>query len=370
MLGEEHTAILRRLTNAYKTDRLGHALLLTGGGGHGAYVLAFHLAQVLLGCDGGDVFESPLDSRVAGITHPDMLLVPPLPPQSERSRLVKNGIDPVMRSLQEDLLAPLEIGANWGITADQAREMIRWVSLTPWDAPGKVVILAEADRVTEPTADIMLKTLEEPPANVTLIVVTSRPQDLLPTVISRCQEVHAPPLPDEALARILSERGMDAREVAGVLSMASGDLWNAWTLLQSDAGTVRALAGHLVLTALNPKLGTARVISTVRTETAGFATADMAELVRWIIWCLRDLLLANESAGPIREDMQEALPLAKQLGAERITNWVEQADAAFEMLGRNVTPQAVVIALLIYPRDQRRLGVGPTFPPLVPALPR
>ena len=368
MIGQEHESILQRLAHTHSRGRLGHALLLTGGGGHGAYALAVGIAQMLLCPDEqGDV---TLSSQVRSFTHPDISVVAPLPPVSQRQKLMKDGLDPATVSLRNDLYAPLEIGANWGITADQARELIRWVSLAPWASGHKVAILAEADKVTEPTADILLKTLEEPPDNVTIILVTARPQDLLPTVRSRCQEVHIPPFSDDELVSLLASRNLSAEDVRGVLAPANGNFWEAMVLLQDTAGKMRTVAGDLIHAALDPKLGTSDVMDRVRQATAGFSTAEMSELVRWFTWWIRDLALVTEKAIPPRPDMEPILPLAGKVGTKRLIRWSEEADTAFEMLGRNVTPPAVVAALVIYPRDERRLGTHPTFPPLHPELPR
>ena len=370
MIGQEHESILQRLAHARTRGRLGHALLLTGGGGHGAYALAVRVAQMLL-CPGHEsADECPVCRRVRNFDHPDLSVVAPLPPVSQRAAAMKDGIDPVTQSLKEDPYAPLEVGANWGITADQARDLIRWVSLAPWQAAHKVAVLAEADKVTEPTADILLKTLEEPPENVTMLLVTSRPQDLLSTVRSRCQEVNVPPFGDDDLLRMLAEHGVEPEEASGVLGPANGSLWEALVLLQDEAGRMRTIAGELVLAALNPKLGTSEVIGAVRQAVSGMSTAESSELVRWIVWWIRDLVLANEKVLPLRPDMEQVAPMAAKVGTERMTQWSDEADTAFEMLRRNVTPPAVVTALVIYPRDQRRLGEHSTFPPLHPALPR
>ena len=273
-------------------------------------------------------------------------------------------------SLREDLLSPLEVGANWGITAEQAREVIHWVSLSAWESRGKVVLLAEADKVTEPTADVLLKTLEEPPEGVTILLITSRPQDLLPTVRSRCQEIQIPPLGDDILVRLLVERGTDEDAARAVLGPAKGNLWEAATLLAGDAGELRSVAGELLTAALNPKLGTGDVMGAARGAIARLSTAEISELVRWILWWIRDLALAAEGAVPIRSEAEQAIPWVKKVGPERMASWGEEADVAFEMLSRNVTPSAVLASLLIYPRDERRLGATPAFPPFRPAIPR
>ena len=71
------------------------------------------------------------------------------------------------------------------ISADATRELINKVQVSPAVAPRKVAILHEVDRMHAAAANIFLKTLEEPPANTTLLLLTTRPYALLPTIRSR-----------------------------------------------------------------------------------------------------------------------------------------------------------------------------------------
>jgi len=369
---EGHEAILRRLLGAHRSGRLGHTLLLAGGGGRGAYDIALRLAQALL-CEANRV--QPAHAReacavcrnVAHFNHPDFLCVSPLSPEYKRQQ----GNDrqpepePVVRALMEDCYAALEVGANWGITADQARQLIQWASMTPWEARGKVVLIAEADKVNEASADILLKTLEEPPPDVTLILVSARPQDLLPTVRSRCHQVRVPPLSEGRMLALLAERGFPEDQARAVLPLAGGDLWQARALLGGQANRLRSEAGRLIGVALDPTRGTAEVMVEARRVLEGASTSEVSELVRWVVWWLRDLLLALAEARPAGDEaLRDILPGAAKLGQVRLMAWLREADRAYEMLGRNVTPPAVVTALMVFPRDERRIGAAATFPPL------
>ena len=70
-------------------------------------------------------------------------------------------------------------------TSGLTRELITKVQVTPAVAPCKVAIIHEVDRMNTAAANVFLKTLEEPPANTTLLLLTTRPYALLPTIRSR-----------------------------------------------------------------------------------------------------------------------------------------------------------------------------------------
>ena len=84
-----------------------------------------------------------------------------------------------------DCFALRPAGKMRQISADATRELINKIQVSPAVAPRKVAILHEVDRMHVTAANVFLKTLEEPPANTTLLLLTSRPYALLPTIRSR-----------------------------------------------------------------------------------------------------------------------------------------------------------------------------------------
>lgn len=118
------------------------------------------------------------------------------------------------------------------IKVDDLREFLHKIQLTASAGPRKVGVVYEADRMQAPTANALLKTLEEPPDGTTLFLLTTRPNDLLPTIRSRCFHLRLPaasaPLADEE--------------------------WRAWRVdytawLARLTGTEKVPPGELVLTA-------------------------------------------------------------------------------------------------------------------------
>jgi DNA polymerase-3 subunit delta' len=82
-------------------------------------------------------------------------------------------------------------GAARIITVEQARELKKKIHHAPSVGSSKVVIIHEADRMKKEAANALLKTLEEPPGNTTIFLVTTRPNALLDTIRSRCQRYRA-----------------------------------------------------------------------------------------------------------------------------------------------------------------------------------
>src|SRR5262249_49809293 len=103
------------------------------------------------------------------------------------------------------------------IRIEQVRELERTAALAPHEGGRKVFVLDEAERMTLPTAQALLKTLEEPPPRTHLVLILANPRALPPTVLSRCQRVRFRPLDDAEAVRLLEERGVPA-DASGLLA--------------------------------------------------------------------------------------------------------------------------------------------------------
>jgi DNA polymerase-3 subunit delta' len=126
-------------------------------------------------------------------------------------------------------------GKTRAIKIDDIRELISVSGLKPFEASWKTFILLEADRMRAEAQNAALKVLEEPSGQAVLILISSNPAGLLPTIISRCQEVCFLPIPmDEMRAAIEEKWGLAGEEARLVASLASGSLGSAKRLLDRD----------------------------------------------------------------------------------------------------------------------------------------
>src|SRR5947208_3090029 len=120
--------------------------------------------------------------------------------------------DLVLRGMHPDVVE-FEPEGNQILVA-QAEAVIREAHRAPIEAEHKVVAVFEADRLNEQASNKLLKTIEEPPARSTIMLVTSSPDELLETVRSRCQRIDLAPLPEAALRDALVHEHADP-EAAG-----------------------------------------------------------------------------------------------------------------------------------------------------------
>jgi DNA polymerase-3 subunit delta' len=156
------------------------------------------------------------------------------------------------------------------IKIEQIRDVADFVSLTTHRAGYRVLVLRPAETLHPNAANALLKTLEEPPANTLIVLVSDRPARLLPTIRSRCRVLELPkPARDEAL-RWLKAEGVEGAEAA--LSAAGGAPLLARELAQPEEADLR----RRIVAELSRPTGA---------DPVQFATAiDRAAVERFIYW--------------------------------------------------------------------------------------
>lgn len=249
------------------------------------------------------------DTRVLVQTHPDVLVVPPDPPQL----MIKLG---------------------------QIRTVIQRAQYLPTEAPAKAFIITASSFMKE-AANSLLKLLEEPPAYVHLILLTDNPGELLPTIRSRCAFARLGALPPEEIAELLATRRPEwsrtDRELIGRLSEGAAGRALAFNL--QEYTTARADAFTL-LAGLQQTNDHSALFKTTETYRAGAeGQVKTSALLRALATLLEDVLMIQSGA----PDRVRNVDRRKDL--ERIAQtvsfaWIESAmravDAAHSGMRRNL----------------------------------
>lgn len=155
LVGQSH--IVRTLQNAVRLNRVGHAYLFSGPRGTGKTTTARLLAKAV-NCLEEDPALRPCNTCANCVA-------------------INSGASP-------DIIE-IDAASNRGI--DDIRDLRDKVRYAPTQLPSKVYIIDEAHQITGAAANAFLKTLEEPPAHSRFILATTDPEELLPTIVSRCQ---------------------------------------------------------------------------------------------------------------------------------------------------------------------------------------
>lgn len=188
-------AILKRALN---NNALAHAYLFSGESGIGKRLTALSLAAAV-NCsarsrDGGCGVCSSC-RRIASGNHPDVSV---LAPETDEIKI------------------------------DQIRAVQEVLALKAFEGSRKVLIVDGAEAMNDAAANAFLKTLEEPPGDSLIILLTAMPQSLLPTIRSRCQELKFQPLPRRLIAEALQkQRGISEADAWFLAALSRGSIGKA-----------------------------------------------------------------------------------------------------------------------------------------------
>jgi DNA polymerase-3 subunit delta' len=209
-----HEAALRIVEHWIAAERAPHAILLSGAANVGKTTLAADLAAGLL-CLDPEPARRPCRACVA-------------------CRKVDRGTHPDVHRLAPD-------GPGGQIRIAAARALGTELALLPMEGRRRLAIVESAERLNEDAQNALLKTLEEPPLGVVIVLCAADEEPLLPTVRSRCVRVYLAPLAPQPLAEFLVEReAADPARAARIARLASGRPGVA-LLIASDPDIERTL---------------------------------------------------------------------------------------------------------------------------------
>src|SRR5262245_24165700 len=218
-----HRPVIDLLSRSLGHNTLPPSLVFAGPDGVGKRLTAVALAQAL-NCtrpvDGQACGACPSCTRIARGVHADVLVVEP--------------------------------GDSGTIKVDQVRDAIDRAAYRPFEGRRRVVIVEEADALVPEAQNALLKTLEEPPPASVFVLVTTRPDVLLPTVQSRCQRLRFGPLSAADVAAVLvRDHGFAEADARAAAAASDGSVGRALEEGADEAIEARDAAARLLQTVSN-----------------------------------------------------------------------------------------------------------------------
>ncbi|HET9110579.1 MAG TPA: DNA polymerase III subunit delta' [Ktedonobacterales bacterium] len=330
VIGNEHAqAVLERALSA---GQLRHAYLLHGPEGVGKLTLAMAFAQAAL-CQR----RQPGESEACG--------------ECAACRKVAHG------NHADLTIVEAEEGKRW-VSIDIVRAMEHLASLAPTESDYRIFIFPDMERLQERASNALLKTLEEPPPGVIILLLATEPDALLPTILSRCQLIALRPAPPEQISAALRERWGVAPEAAERLAgLANGRLgWAVRALERPDDQTERERAlERIVALVAAPPDERMRIAGELGSDNA----AARATLDLWIGWWRDVTLVANGahallSAGIARREAERIGPLVGPEGARAFFDALLMALASMDI---NANPRLTLENLALALPRLRPSGV-------------
>ena len=251
IIGQE--SLKRHLTESVDKGRISHAQLFSGAAGVGTLPLAIAYAQYL-NCpnrhDGDSCGVCPSCRQIAEAAHPDLHFVFPVNKQGKKAgEVVLSGeFMPLWREIiaetggyftPQQWYDRLDLGKTLKglITAREADEIIRRLQFKSFQSEYKIMIIWQPEAMNDEAANKILKILEESWEKTVFLLVSERPDLLLPTIISRVQEVAVPRLTIEDLMPLAGEG--DEQRRRNMARLAAGDIIEMRTLAGGEEDAVK-----------------------------------------------------------------------------------------------------------------------------------
>jgi len=327
-----HSRLLSLLSRVIARDSMPPAVLMAGPAGVGKRLTAVAVAQAVNCLQPRSSAEFERDAcgecascrRIARGVHPDIIVVEP--------------------------------GDSGAIKIEQLRDVIARSQYRPFEGRKRVVIIDEADAAGADAQSALLKTLEEPPSASIFILISSMPDALLPTVLSRCPRLRFGPLTPADVARVLmQDHGYSEGDARAAAADADGSIGRALESQSEDLTEARDAAQRILQEAAR-KTDPVRRINLARDLTEGKGTPAeernrLAVRLRSLGSLLRDVGIIASRADRVmlaNTDLEAQLEkISSSFDAERSLRAYAAVDRALAALDRNASPKVVADWLLL-----------------------
>jgi len=316
-----HRPLLELLARATARATLPQSLLFAGPAGVGKRLTALALAQAL-NCDNPSTYADGIDAcgsckpctRIAKGVHADVLIVEP--------------------------------GETGTIKIEQIREVVDRAGYRPFEGRRRVVIIDDADALGIPAQDAVLKTLEEPPSTSVFVLVTDRPDVLLPTVRSRCQRLRFGPMDVADVAAILvRDHEMSSTEAHAAAAASGGSVGRAVAASADEAMEARDAAALLLKGAASSTDPRRRLDGAKALVGGGGDRDELSRRLLAMSSLLRDIGLLHARADArtlANADLKPQLDsLTRAYDGDRALRAFAAVDRAIDALERNASPKIV-----------------------------
>ena len=322
-----HDRAVAALQRGLDSDRVSHSVLIAGPPQVGKTTLALDIARAV-NCESDDrpCSECGQCGRISSGLHPDVRIVGLEKARSGRLRTL--------------------------ISIEQVREVQRETSLLPFEGRYRVIIFESAELFSAEAANSLLKTLEEPPERVMIILLTTDARALLPTIVSRCRLVQLKPVPSTVIEEFLVDRkGVSqdsAREIAGIASGRAG--WAVRAAEDPDLlKRVSDVLDEVELVVRSPMTERFDYAAEIANRFTRDRRSVYSDLDMWLSWW-RDVLLVGQQKPELVSNVARIDSLtqtAERLTPVSVTDAIKTVMRTTFLLERNVSPRLALEGMML-----------------------
>ena len=373
-----HEKLKNQLVEMVQHQRLSHAILFVGPEGAGALPLAIAFAQYIVSipnsnvdANGADLFGAPEPStpkvyspdeiaalpaynRASQLMHPDLhFSFPSITEKQGSKNLSANHIEAWREFINGypygnvfDWLQSINAENKQGnISADECAEIIKKLSYKSFESAYKVLVMWMPEYLGK-EGNKLLKLIEEPPDNTIFLLVANSEEQILPTILSRCQFIKVPRLTKDEIEQALIQKGhLEPAKAGQIAAISDGNYREALHLVQHSDGDFLAQIREWLNAIL--KGGPLAQMKWVE-ETSKMGREPQKQFLKYfnnlLEQSIRLKILGNElNLDPTLKDF--ALRINKIAGIGQLEAIIEELDKAVYHIERNANPKMLFMAL-------------------------
>lgn len=334
---------LKLLTQAWRKDRLAHAILLSGVPGSGKEVVAIEMAKIL-NCTEEEYAACGKCSacrRIAKFEHPNFQFIYPLPGGSkDKDNPAASLKDEILEIIQSELAKKaanpfyrIEIpGANF-VRIDSIRFLKNNTYLKSAEQGKRVILVSQAEKMNDEAANAFLKLLEEPPDDTYIFLTSSKPALMVSTIRSRCQEVKLRRLTKSSVEEALISDQVSPEEAKMYAKSVNWDLGKALRLIDEGEFENRMSLANEIVTVITS--GKALDISGMNRKISLVSKEGKDKLADILHLALNNLL-------------DEKIHNIQKITGLKVA---ERFDKAIDLVGRNIYIPMIFTSLVFETRN-------------------
>lgn len=348
--------IKHHLLEIGKAGNIPHSQLFLSLPGAGGLALALAFTQYIV-CENKQEDDScgicPACVKAQKLIHPDIhytypiIAKKPSPTPSLSTDYIQEWRTEITKNPYINELEWLQsIGAEnkqGNITADEARNILKGLSLTAFESGYKIQIIWMAEALSK-EGNILLKLLEEPPENTVLILIAENQEEILPTILSRCQLVKINKIEDEELAQALLKKGVPQSATQHIAYLADGNFNAALNLIHREAHENTRKLTEWLDYAVNLKAGD---LLKWTDENGKIGRENLKSFLEYTTHIFREALMLlhvkNYSPRLATDELSLATRINKFLTYKKLSNLLELINKKHYEIERNVSPKMVLM---------------------------
>ena len=225
----EHPKLTRTLLNIVKSRRIAHAYLFDGNEGSGSLVIAIAFIREIMSLDLDEKDLMNLNKKIDEFSHPDIHLCFPVGANGNSSYYFSKWTKFIKKNPYHSLSDwndSVADKSNLQIKVDDIIDISKKINLNPYEGKYKFIFLWMPEKMNVYAANKMLKILEEPPDNTFIIMVSENQDIILPTILSRVQNIHVKRISNDDIIRKLKHKGIDDEKKNQYIAFKSDGNWN------------------------------------------------------------------------------------------------------------------------------------------------